>query len=199
MPELMPGVLRKWRTTPVWVIWRNDPKREAASLCLCQLAFIHLEMWPSALVYKWFCARYHCGYLCYLCKSLIELRYWLVCLLDCQRNSMCFYPVTAETSIWQFAPPPGWCLHLRNFICRPCLSIQGASCQNCRRWRQKCGIPLFILTPSIQRMCFTAYHLLVPVKALQLLGQLELPFSFTFSLPHTLHSSGDISLFSGLL
>lgn len=81
-------------------------------------------------------------------------------------------------------PPPGWCLHLRNFTCLPCPSIQGASWQNCRHWRQECGISLFILSPRIQLMCFIAYHLLVPVKALQLLQQLELPFSFTFSSCH---------------
>lgn len=49
MPELTPGVLGKWRTTAVWVIWSNDPRREAASLCLCQLVFIHFKMWGSAL------------------------------------------------------------------------------------------------------------------------------------------------------
>lgn len=110
MPELTPSVLGKWRTTPPWVIWSNDPKREVASLYLCQVTFIHFEMWGSALVYNWFCVWYHCGYCCYLCKSLTELRYWPVCLLDCQRNSMCFYPVAAETAIWQDLLLGGACI-----------------------------------------------------------------------------------------
>lgn len=95
------------------------------------------------------------------------------------------------------SPPPGWCLHLRNFTCPPCPNIQGASCQNCRHWRQKCEIPVFILTPYIQLMCFLAYHPLVPVKALQLLEELELPFPFAFSSRPTSHFFGDSSLFSG--
>lgn len=71
--------------------------------------------------------------------------------------------------------PPGSCLHLRNFTCPPCPSIQGASCQNCRHWRQKYGISLFILTPYIQLICFIAYHLLVP-KHYSCSSSLSFPF-----------------------
>lgn len=57
--------------------------------------------------------------------------------------------------------------------------------------------PCVHTSPYIQLMCFLAYHPLVPVKALQLLEELELPFPFAFSSRPTSRFFGGSSLFSG--
>lgn len=174
MPELTPSVLGKWR---VWVISSNDPKREAASLS--QSVGFHI-LWNVRVCtsLRLILCLIHYGCFCYLCKSLIVK---ILASLSSGLSKELHVLLSCGHRECNLARPSWSCLYLRNFTCPPCPSIPGASCQNCRHWRQKCGIPLFILTLYIQLMCFIAYHLLVPVKALQLLEQIELPFSFFFT------------------
>lgn len=152
MLELRPSVGWNVKNHSSWIVWSNNPEREA-TLCFCRLAFVYFEMWGSVLLYNWF---FH----------LIPL--WMLSLSIGKSNWIKVVPGFFFSGLSKqlhvllscgcrgcdlARPPLGWCLHLRNFTCTMCPSVQGASCQNCRYWRWKRVIPLFIpIHTSSQRV-----------------------------------------------
>lgn len=97
---------------------------------------------------------------------------------------MCFYPKAAE--LW-FGKASSWVvpafrkLHLSSIS-----KYLGSLLPELQALELKMRDPSFHVYPYIQPMGFITYNPLVPVTALQLFEQLQLPFSFTFPSLHPL-------------